>query len=253
MSYIAKNLPAEKHCFWGAEGGVSTGIYKSMNLSFKSDDDLKNLNQNYGIVAARFGLKKENIHVMYQGFTNNVQYVSEPSFGQVVADGAVTDKKNFVLSIGTADCAPVLLADYQNGIIGAAHAGWRSAFKGVVENTLDLMIAKGAKLSNIAAAVGPCIGQSSYEVSEDFYQQFLNTNPVFERFFINGVKTGFYQFDLEAFVLSKLKNYGVENCTVSGLDTYALKGQYHSFRRNTHLNLIPAQDCFPTEISTIVL
>lgn len=253
MSYIAKNLPADKHCFFGAEGGVSTGIYRSLNVNFKSDDKVENIHANLAIVADRFGLQKENLNLMNQGVSSHVEYVTSATQRVMTADGAVTDQKGVILCIKTADCAPVLMADYQNGIIGAAHAGWRGAFKGVIENTLDLMIAKGAKLANICAAVGPCIGQASYEVDEGFYQQFLTQDVSFEKYFINGNKDGFYQFDLELFVLDKLRNYGVRDCSVSGLDTYALEDDYFSFRRNTHRGLIHAPACFPTEISTIVL
>lgn len=253
MTYYASNLPTEKHCFCGAEGGVSTGIYKGLNVNERSDDCRECLQKNMEIVAARVGVKASNLNLMCQGVSSHVEYVTEATQNQMTADGAVTDKKGVALCIRTADCAPVLLADYKNGIIGAAHAGWRGAFKGVVENTIALMLEKGATLENIAAAVGPCIAQKSYEVDQGFYDTFVHEDKNFAQYFINGVKSGFYQFDLEAFVGDKLRGCGVTNISLSGLDTYALSDDYYSFRRNTHKDLIKNPKCFPTEISTIVL
>lgn len=253
MSYKAKNLPAEKHCFFGTEGGVSTGIYSSLNVNFTSDDKPENLQKNLEIVAGHFGLGKDDLMIINQNVSSHVEYVEQASFKEITADGVVTDKPNIALCIRTADCAPVLLADYENGIIGAAHAGWRGAIKGVIENTIDLMVAKGAVKENIAAAVGPCIGQKSYEVDAGFYQQFIEKNPAFAGYFKDGIKPDFYQFDLEGFCVGRLQAHGIMNITASGLDTYALKDDYFSFRRNTHLGIIHAYKCFPTEISTIVL
>lgn len=253
MTYCAANLLKEKHCFFGAEGGVSTGIYRGLNVNERSDDNKACLRQNLEIVAQRFGLHYENLNLMIQGVSSHVEYVDQATQNQMVADGAVTDKKGIALCIRTADCAPILLADYENGVIGAAHAGWRGAFKGVIENTVALMLEKGACLENIQAAVGPCIGQDSYEVDQGFYDTFINENVSFEKYFKSGVKDGFYQFDLQTFAKDKLLASGVKNISISGLDTYALVDDYYSFRRNTHLGLISASKCFPTEVSAIVL
>lgn len=252
MSYFAPNLPRGKHCFFGAEGGVSTGIYASLNVNFSSDDKPENLQKNLEIVAGSYGLGKERLHVINQDVSNVVTYVQEPSFKQIECDGAVTDQPDVVLCIRTADCAPVLLADYERGVIGAAHAGWRGAYKGVIENCVELMVEKGAVRENIAAAVGPCIGQASYEVDEGFYRQFEQKFRDFETYFKPG-KSGHYFFDLEGFCHSRLITCGIKNISVSGLDTCALEGKYFSFRRNTLRGLIHAPKCFPTEISTIVL
>lgn len=252
MSYFAPNLPREKHCFFGAEGGVSEGIYASLNVNFSSDDKPENMQRNLDIAAGYFGLTRDRLHIINQDVSNIVKYVREPSFKQIECDGAVTDRPGVVLCIRTADCAPVLLADYEHGVIGAAHAGWRGAFKGVIENCVELMVQKGAARENIAAAVGPCIGQLSYEVDKGFYQQFAQKFPDFERWFKVG-REGHYYFDLEGFCHSRLIAAGIKNATVSGQDTCALEGQYFSFRRNTLKGLIHAPKCFPTEISTIVL
>ena len=251
--WTAPNLNPLKHCFFGAKGGVSKGIYAGLNVNTKSDDDIENLNQNLSIAAQRFGLKKENLLLLNQGVSSDAVYVDAPSQDKIYADGAVTDKKDIILCIRTADCAPVLLEDRKAGIIGAAHAGWRGAYKGIIENVVGLMLEKGADIQNIAAAVGPCIAQNSYEVDEAFYKQFTDDNAKFEKYFAKGKKLGYYQFDLEKFCVDKLKKCGIENVKVSGHDTYEMKDNYYSFRRFTHQGIVKKPKCFATEISTIVL
>lgn len=254
MSYQAANLPVGKHCFFGCEGGVSQGIYASFNFNFSSDDSRENLFKNIEIATGKFGLRPENLLLMHQEVSSHVEYVTQASIKEITADGAVTDRPGIMLGISTADCAPVLLADYKNGVIGAAHAGWRGAFKGVIENTVELMVAKGAKRDNICAAVGPCIGQPSYEVDVGFYRQFLDRDQSFSKYFKFGNKEGFYQFNLEAFCYDRLESCGISNISVSGLDTCALENDYFSYRRNTLRGLIKGgPKNFPVELSTIVL
>ena len=251
--WTAANLQQEKHCFFGAAGGVSEGIYKGLNVNTKSDDFPERLNANLDRAAARFGLKKENLVLLNQGVSADAVYVTEGSRDCVTADGTVTDKKNVVLCIRTADCAPVLLEDRAAGVIGAAHAGWRGAYKGIIENVIALMLSKGARKENIAAAVGPCIAQKSYEVDAGFFRQFTEKDAGFNRYFKAGVREGFYQFDLERFCVDRLRKSGIVNITASGLDTYTLKDEYYSFRRFTHQGIVQRPKCFPTELSAIVL
>ncbi len=248
MSWLAPNLPPAKHCFFGAEGGFSTGIYQSLNVSISSQDNPQNVRRNLEKIAAHFGLKPENLHMLKQGVSAYAEYAPEAKQWQVTADGAVTDKPDVILCIRTADCAPVLLADYANGVIGAAHAGWRGAFGGIIENTLALMLEKGAELKNIVAAVGPCIGQKSYEVDELFYQTIGKPE-----YFAAGSREGHRQFNLEQYCVDKLRNFGVKNICASGIDTYDKNNGYFSFRRNTHLGLISQPKDFPVELSAIVL
>ena len=140
MSYRASNLPADKHCFFGREGGVSEGLYASLNTNLKSRDKRENVLKNLAVIAARFGSKYDNMYTMKQGVSAQVVYVEKAAHFEVFADGVVTNKPDILLCLKTADCAPVLLADYQNGVIGAAHAGWRGAYKGVAENVVNLML-----------------------------------------------------------------------------------------------------------------
>ena len=149
------------------------------------------------------------------------------------ADAMVTDRPGLALGILTADCAPVLLADREAGVIGAAHAGWRGAFTGVIEATVAAMEGLGADRSRIAAAVGPAIARKSYEVDEAFFRRFAEAEPVNEHFFTPG-RDGHHQFDLEGYVLSRLAEAGVRRVEALGLDTYADPARFYTYRRATH-------------------
>ena len=253
MTWCADNLTLNKHCFCGADGGVSKGFYQGLNVNTRSDDEPENVSLNLDIAAARVGLKKENLVLLVQGVSDVTAFVDQPSQDKIVADGLVTTYPNIGLCIRTADCAPVLLEDRIHGVIGAAHAGWRGAFKGIIENVVALMLEKGAKLESIAAAVGPCIGQESYEVDEGFYQQFVEKEKDFAQYFIKGFRKFHYLFDLESYCVDRLKVLGLDNIIASGQDTYQLKDKYYSFRRFTHLGLVQKPKCFPTELSVITL
>jgi hypothetical protein len=253
MVWQAPNLRTEKHCFFGSEGGISVGIYAGLNVNTRSLDKKENLNENLSRAAQHVGLMRENLLLLCQGVSADAFYVDASSQDVLVADGAVTDCPNIGLCIRTADCAPVLLEDRVNGVVGAAHAGWRGAFKGIIENVVALMVERGADVEHIAAAVGPCIAQDSYEVDANFYRQFIDVNSGFAKYFMSGVKQDFYQFDLKSFCVDKLKSCGVQNISCSADDTYALADKYYSFRRFTHQNLVQKPKDFATELSVITL
>ena len=252
MSWTAPNLPAGRHCFFGSEGGVSEGFYQSLNVNTKSDDSPAHVSANLQIAADRFGLDKSCLNLLNQGVSNTAVYIDSPTQDQIEADGTVTTRPNLILCIRTADCAPVLLADVKHGVIGAAHAGWRGAFQGIIENTVDLMCRHGAETADIAAAVGPCIGQASYEVDAGFYDQFVHRDPAYAAFFAAG-REAHFQFDLEAFCIARLKACGLTDIAAAHIDTYAETKKYYSFRRFTHQALIKRPKAFPTELSAIVL
>lgn len=244
MTYQAPNLPKNKHAFFGRGGGVSTDEFSSLNVNQLSSDDPKNIQSNMEIIAATFQKEAEQINILNQTMhTNTAVYIEEPSQYKIIADGAVTKNKNIMLGITTADCTPVLFADYQNGIIGAAHSGWRGSVSGVLENTLDLMIKHGAKLENISAAIGPCIQQQSFEVGQDVFDK-ANAPEFFAK-----KEDGKYMFNLEGYIIARLQKYGLKSITASGLDTYSTPEKYFSYRRNTHRNIKP----FPVQLSVIGL
>ena len=246
-------MDKNKHCFFGRKGGVSREKYSSLNVNTKSGDDKNIIAQNLQIVADKMGLKKENLVLLSQGVSNVAVVVDEASQDKIEADGVVSSKEGIGLCIRTADCAPVLLEDRQNSIVGAAHAGWRGAFKGILENVVKLMIEKGAKKENICAAIGPCIMQKSYEVDSNFYNQFIDQNKINEKYFTDGKTKGFFYFDLQNYCYDRLKNIGIDNIEMSNLDTYALENEYFSFRRFTHMGLSGKAKDFPTHISVIML
>lgn len=169
----------------------------------------------------------------YQTHSRDVVTVAEPwpdGPQRPEGDAVVTDRTGIVLGIVTADCAPILLADKDAGVIGAAHAGWRGAATGVIANTIAAMEALGASRTNIAAAIGPCIAQASYEVGEDMRANFAEAD---HRFFAPG-QPGHWQFDLEGFVAAQLARSGVERISCLSLDTYKDEQRFYSFRRATH-------------------
>lgn len=251
MSWQAKNLNADKHCFFGSDGGVSKGKYASLNTNLSSSDAREKVLENYEIIAGKFFLKRENMATIRQSVSNTAIFIDEPSWFQNTADGMVTTKKDILLCIKTADCAPVLLTDYANGVIGTAHAGWRGAYKGIVENVIKLMVQHGAKIENIAAAIGPCLQKASFEVKEDMRQFFIKENGKNIRYF-KPFEDGFL-FDLESYLEDKLKNLGIINVCKSQIDTYPLNSNYFSYRRSKHLNLLEQQFDYPTQQSVIML
>ena len=253
MSYVAPNLAKTKHCFWGRTGGVSTGKYQSLNVNLKSKDEKANLVQNLEIVAQRYGLSRDNMILCRQGVTNHAEFVSEPSLVKITADGLVTKTPNLILGIRTADCAPVLFCDEQNQVIGAAHAGWRGALRGIVENTVDLMLIYGAKAENIKAAIGPCLQQSSFECMDDMRQEFLSVSKAYDKYFTLGKDDDHYQFNLEAFVWQKCANCGIRDISASHIDTYKNEQEYFSYRRYSKQEKITEYGDYPTQLSTIVL
>lgn len=250
--YNAPNLPSAKHAFFGRTGGFSKGIYNSLNFNCRGDDKIENLQGNYNIVGAYYGLGGDRVMRLRQVHGAEVVYVDKPSQYQLEADGVVTDKYGIVLGIATADCIPVLMADFKNGVIGAAHAGWRSALKGVIENTLQVMIEHGAKLENIALATGPCLQQKDFEVKDDMRDMFIEQSAQNSVFF-TPIEDGKYLCDLEQYVKHRAELFGVKNITVSGINTYDDDKHYFSYRRFCHRNLIKQQGAFGVELSTICL
>ncbi|MDD4557105.1 MAG: peptidoglycan editing factor PgeF [Alphaproteobacteria bacterium] len=250
MIYKAKNLPQEKHAFFGSHGGVSTGVYSSLNTNDFSLDNKESIAKNYQIIGEHLNLSKENLCLQRQGVSNIANYVTQTGFYQTVGDGLVTDKKDVILCLRTADCAPVLLADWKNGIIGAAHAGWRGALRGVIENTISLMLEKGAKIENIDAAVGPCLLKNSFDAGQDMVDEFAAKSPDFVKYFpAFGDK---FKFDSKSFILDILKRYSLNSVTFSDIDTYTDKN-FFSYRRSGHNKEIKQQNDFPTQLSTIKL
>jgi polyphenol oxidase len=222
------------HGFLGRSGGVSSGIYASLNLGLGSNDDRAAVLENRAL-AVDAVLPGASIVTLHQVHSSTVVPVTAafPDEARPHADAMVTATPGLLLGILTADCAPVLFADEAEGIIGAAHAGWKGALAGVTDATISAMEALGADRRRIVAAVGPCIARASYEVDDAFARRFCEADPGNERFFLNG-KAGHHQFDLEAYVAARLAAAGISRVDCLGVDTYREADRFFSYRRATH-------------------
>jgi YfiH family protein len=230
----AAALAGIPHGFLGRRGGVSTGHCAGLNVGFGSGDDLDLIHENRrrAVSAVAPGAR---LVTVFQVHSPSALYADAPwpDDARPHADAIVTDRPGLALAILTADCTPVLLADREAKVIGAAHAGWKGALTGVIEATVAAMEERGARRERIAAAIGPVIARKSYEVDEAFFRRFLEAEPADERFFTPG-REGHHQFDLEAFVLARVAAAGIRHAEALGLDTYADADRFYSYRRATH-------------------
>ena len=223
-----------RHGFLGRQGGVSQDIYASLNVGLGSSDDpaLVEENRRRALAAVAPDAVLVGVHQVHSPTCIEVD-APIPLDQRPPADAMVTATPGLALSILTADCAPILLADSVAGVIGAAHAGWKGALGGVVEATVAAMERLGARRAQIAAAIGPCIARPSYEVDAGFYRRFVEENAENERFFTAG-NAGHHYFDLEGFVAAQLARAGVCQIDMLGIDTYGAPDRYFSYRRTTH-------------------
>lgn len=224
-------LDGVPHGFLGRRGGVSTGVVAGLNAGLGAQDDDAAVAENRRLAAAAV-MPGSELVTPYQVHSPDAVIVGEAwsMADRPRADALVTDRPGLLLGIVTADCAPVLLADKEAGIVGAAHAGWRGAHDGVIASTIAAMQELGADPARICAAIGPCIAQTSYEVDTSFRDQF---GPDADGFFSPG-RPGHSQFDLEAYVASRLAECGIGSIERLGLDTYADDARFFSYRRSSH-------------------
>jgi YfiH family protein len=222
------------HGFLGRRGGVSIGVHAGLNVGLGSDDDRAAIaeNRRRALEAVLPGAALATLHQVHSA-TAVTATTAWPDDSRPKADAVVTDRPGLLVGILTADCTPVLLADVDAGVVGAAHAGWKGALGGVTDATIEAMIALGADRSRITAAIGPCIARASYEVTADFALAFETADPANERFFSAG-RPGHLQFDLEAYVAARLAGAGIGRIEALGLDTYADPDRFFSYRRACH-------------------
>ena len=221
------------HGFLGRSGGVSTGILTGLNAGWGSGDDREAITENRrrAIEAVLPGAQLITVHQIHSADAIEAGDWSDDD--RPHADALVTDRPDTLLGILTADCAPILLADREAGVIGAAHAGWRGAVAGVAATTVAAMEKLGARRNRIAAVVGPCIAKTNYEVDHAFADRLLAADPANDRFFTDG-PAGKPHFDLESFVVASLAAAGIARIEALGQDTYSQPDRYFSFRRATH-------------------
>jgi hypothetical protein len=245
----AQALAGIPHGFMGRRGGVSTGAVAGLNAGLGAGDLDRAVARNRAL-AVDAVLPGAQLVSVYQVHSPDCVSVSSAwdDAHRPPADALVTNRSGLLLGIVTADCAPVLLADAEAGVVGAAHAGWKGALGGVTDAAIAAMEALGARRGRIAAAIGPCIAQPSYEVDAAFAARFAEADPANRGFFAPG-RAGHFQFDLEGYVAWRLETAGAGKVERLGLDTYGDAARFYSFRRATHR----AEPAYGRQISLIGL
>ncbi|MBV8564625.1 MAG: peptidoglycan editing factor PgeF [Methylobacteriaceae bacterium] len=228
--------PGLAHAFFTREGGVSAGVYASLNGGIGSKDDARAVAENRRRMAARLGVDAARFLVPHQVHSPDAVIVEAPwaEGGRPRADGIVTAARGLGLGVTGADCGMILFADQGARVVGAAHAGWKGALTGVVESTLAAMERLGARRATTAAVVGPTIGPGSYEVGPEFVERFVAADAGNERHFRASRNAGHAMFDLPGYILARLAEAGVGRFQSLGLDTYEDEARFFSYRRSVH-------------------
>jgi len=219
-----------KHGFFNSSGGVSSGFYKSLNCGMGSKDKKINIINNLKIVSKKIGIKKNKLTLLNQIHSNKIYYLSKIPKKKLIGDGLITNYKGFAIGILTADCAPILFYDPKKNIIGAAHAGWRGAYKKIGKKIVNFFKKKGSKVNNIYAVIGPCISQNNYEVRDDLKTKFLNQDKKNEEYFKKYKNKIF--FNLKDYIFGQLKSSGINNIEIIRKDTFISKNNFFSARRS---------------------
>jgi purine-nucleoside/S-methyl-5'-thioadenosine phosphorylase / adenosine deaminase len=226
-----------RHGFFTRSGGVSQGAYASLNGGIGSGDAPAKVGENRARMAAALGVAPECLLTPYQIHSPDVVVAEAPwpRAARPRADAVVTRRPGLAIGVSTADCGPLLLADAEAGVIGAAHAGWRGALDGVVEAVVDAMERQGARRARIIAALGPTIRQANYEVGPEFVERFLAADGTNARFFKPSPRAGHAMFDLPGYIAARLHKTGIAGFEDLGLCTYAEPDRFYSYRRATRL------------------
>jgi hypothetical protein len=236
QSAALRRFPSIRHAFFTREGGVSPGIYASLNGGLGSQDPPENVRENRGRMAAALGVSADHLVTCYQIHSPNVVVAETPWTRETAprADAVVTRVPGLAVGVSTADCGPVLFADADAGVVAAAHAGWKGALTGVVEATLAAMEKLGASRRRIVAALGPMIRQPNYEVGPEFVVRFCADDADNRRFFAPAERAGHAMFDLAGYVGARLARAGIGEAEDLALCTYADPVHFFSYRRMTH-------------------
>lgn len=225
-----------RHGFFTRDGGVSEGIFSSLNCGYGSGDDAENVRQNRENAMSRISSTADVLTTAYQVHSSEVAVVEKlwSIDNRPQVDALVTQVPGIALGIMTADCAPVLFADAEAGVIGAAHAGWKGALGGVLQATIDTMEELGGARSRIIAALGPCIRQQSYEVGPEFKASFITVSTDYETYFLPADRQTHFMFDLATFIMDRLQSLNLASVEDVGVDTYEESNRFFSYRRATH-------------------
>ncbi len=231
---VSDALAPYRHGFFTRRGGASSGIFSSLNCGHGSSDQKDMVAINRARAAGALDLEPDEMVGIHQVHSASVLTVGARPEAATEADAMVTATPGLGLAVLTADCQPVLFADAENGVIGAAHAGWKGALDGILEATLDAMETIGGNRETTCAVIGPAISQRAYEVGPEFFERFADDAPENTRFFINGSGDR-YHFDLISFSLHRLRSAGVGAAEWIGHCTYSDPDRFYSYRRSTHL------------------
>ena len=235
VSSLLSAIPGIRHGFFTREGGVSGGVYATLNGGPGSRDDPADVRENRRRMAERLGVTPENFLSVHQTHSPDAIVATGPWPGPArpKADAMVTTSEGVALGVTTADCAPILFADAKARVIGAAHAGWKGALTGILESTIDAMEKLGAERGGMVAAIGPLIRQSSYEVGSEFVARFIDADAGNAAFFLPGERAGHAMFDLAGYIRRRLENAGMLMIDDLGVDTYS-DARCYSYRRSVH-------------------
>ena len=238
-----------RHGFFTRHGGVSGGLYAGLNVGLGSGDERSHVEENRARIAAWMGVAADRLVSPYQVHSPDVVTVDAPFASErPQADAIVTATPGLAIGVVTADCGPVLFADSKARVIGAAHAGWKGALTGVLENTILAMEAMGATRSAITAVLGPSISQANYEVGPEFVERAVAADQANERWFIPSARPGHAMFDLQGYTVARLARAGV-SASMNGHCTYGDEPAFFSYRRTTHR----AEPDYGRQISAIIL
>ena len=218
-----------KHGFFNSLGGVSSGIYKSLNCGMGSNDSKINVIKNLKIVSKKIGTKKKII-LLNQLHSSKIFFINKLSKKKLFGDGIITNTRGIPIGILTADCAPILFLDPKKNIIGAVHSGWKGAYKKIGKKMINFFKKRGSKLNDIYVVIGPCISQNNYEIKNDFKTKFLRQSVKNKKYF-KMVKNKIY-FDLKGYIFRQLKNVGINNIEIIKKDTFNPKNNFFSARRS---------------------
>ena len=221
-----------EHAFFNRLGGKSTGIFKSLNCGLGSSDSKKNIIKNLEAVSNKINNKSKKIVLLNQVHSNKFYYIGKNSKlkNKFQGDALITNRRNLPIAVLTADCAPILIHSEDKKMIAAIHAGWKGAYKGIIEKVIKFMIKKGCSAKNITAAIGPCISRNSYQVREDFIKKFIKKNKK-NRIFFKKTKNKNY-FDLNKYIHFQLEGLNIKKIDVINKDTFNAKNNFFSARRS---------------------
>jgi len=242
-------LKGISHGFFNKNGGKSKGIYRSLNCGPGSNDNAMNVKKNLKIVKNKFNKKIKNIFLLHQIHSNKFIYIDKNDRikKKIIADAVITNKKRLPIGVLTADCVPILIYDDISKIIAAIHAGWKGAYKNIINKVINFMLKKGCNIKNIHAAIGPCITQKNYNVKKDFLKKFIKKNKKNAKFFKK--RKGIVYFDLPGYVKSQLKFNKISSIDHININTFDVKNNFFSARRSLRLK----HDDYGRNISIIMI